>query len=255
MGGDSVRGCPDGPDSATSGSSVGALPVGASNTITDVPGVRAGHVTVIDESAGHQTGVTAIVPVPWERLPAPGARAGFVSGNGFGKVVGTTQIEETGRLESPILLTGTLSTFRVADHLVTVLLERPEYADAMSVNPVVAETNDGLLSDLAARPITLDHVRTVVRQASTDPLDGGLRRCGPRRPSARLQGGDRDVEPQDRRPVLASGQSVQWCRPTSVARLRIAGREVGHVAPAGGSARATAMIMRPTPAPSRATRA
>src|SRR6188474_1200152 len=85
---------------------VGALPTGASNTITDVPGVRAGHVTVIDETAGHQTGVTAILPVPWDRLPAPGARAGFVSGDGFGKIVGTTQIEETGLLESPILLTG-----------------------------------------------------------------------------------------------------------------------------------------------------
>lgn len=206
---------------------VGTLPVGASNTITDVPGVRAGHVTVVDEVAGHQTGVTAVVPVPWDRLPTPGARAAFVPGNGYGKVVGTTQVEETGRLESPVLLTGTLSTFRVADHLVTALLERPGYAGAMSVNPVVAETNDGLLSDLAARPITLDHVRAVLDGASTDPLAEGC--VGAGRGVCAL-GYKAGIGTSSRAIRTASGA---WTVGALVqanfdGTLRIAGREVGN---------------------------
>jgi D-aminopeptidase len=182
---------------------------------------------VIDEAAGHQTGVTAILPVPWERLPAPGARAGFVSGNGFGKIVGTTQIEETGRVESPILLTGTLATFRVADHLVTALLERPEYAAAMSVNPVVAETNDGLLSDLAARPITLDHVRTVLSAASTEPLAEGCVGAGR---GVRALGYKAGIGTSSR---VIDTEAVGWTVGVVVqanfgGSLRIGGREVGR---------------------------
>ena len=208
------------------GLAVGTLPVGASNTITDVTGVLAGHVTVIDAAAGHQTGVTAVVPGPWDRLPVPGARAGFISGNGFGKVIGTTQVQETGRLESPILLTGTLSTFRVADHLVTALLERREYIDTMSVNPFVAETNDGLLSDLAARPITLDHVRAVVDGASTEPLAEGCVGAGR---GVRALGYKAGIGTSSR---MISSSAGEWTVGAVVqanfgGSLRIAGREVG----------------------------
>lgn len=218
------------------GIAIGDLPVGASNAITDVPGVRAGHATVVDEAVGYQTGVTAVVPVPWDRLPAPGARAGFVSGNGYGKVVGTTQIEETGRLESPVLLTGTLSTFRVADHLVTVLLDRPEYAEAMSVNPVVAETNDGMLSNLAARPITLEHVRSAVDGATTAPLDEGCVGAGR---GVRALGYKAGIGTSSR---TITTDSDTWTVGALVqanfgGSLRIAGREVGtSLLPAGALA-------------------
>lgn len=130
---------------------------GAYDAITDVAGVRVGHTTI--SSGDLRTGVTAVVP---PRLPAP---AGLFVGNGHGKLVGATQLRELGTIETPILLTGTLSTFRVADALVGWLMGRDP--SLRSINPVVGECNDGWLSDIRARPITAEHVHTALADAAT----------------------------------------------------------------------------------------
>ncbi|MEV4177936.1 P1 family peptidase [Nonomuraea sp. NPDC049709] len=144
---------------------VGALPTGPLNAITDVEGVLVGHTT-LDDGADLHTGVTAIVPRQLATARR-GLPAAVHTGNGYGKLVGSTQIDELGVLESPIVLTATLSAFRAADALVTYLLER--HPDGLSVNPVVGETNDGFLSDIRRRPITERHVLDALEGAS-----GGL---------------------------------------------------------------------------------
>lgn len=136
---------------------------GPLDAITDVGGVRVGHSTVSDGPI--QTGVTAIVP---PSLPTP---AGLFVGNGHGKLVGGTQLSELGSIETPILLTGTLSTFRVADALVSWLMERDPLL--RSVNPVVGECNDGWLSDIRARPLTRDHVYAALTNATSGPVPQG----------------------------------------------------------------------------------
>ena len=144
---------------------VGTLPTGPLNAITDVPGVLVGQTTITGD--GLNTGVTAIVPAGW----AGGLPAAVAVGNGYGKLVGTTQIDELGVIETPILLTGTLSTFRVADALITWILDRNPRAT--SLNPVVGETNDGHLSDIRRRPITPDHVHHALDTASSAlPAEG-----------------------------------------------------------------------------------
>ncbi|MCO5224981.1 MAG: P1 family peptidase [Thermomicrobiales bacterium] len=145
---------------------IGNLPVGACNAITDVPGIRVGQVTVREEGR-FNTGVTAIVP---DTLPIPAA---VFAGNGYGKLIGVTQIQELGEIETPILLTGTLSAFRVADHLVSWMLQQPGNERMTSVNPVVGETNDGYLSDIRARPITEEHVFTALQSAKSGPVEQG----------------------------------------------------------------------------------
>jgi D-aminopeptidase len=144
---------------------VGALPPGALNAITDVPGVRVGQTTI---SGGDlNTGVTAIVPDGY----ADGLPAAVAVGNGYGKLVGSTQVDELGVIETPILLTGTLSLFRVADAFLTWLLDRDP--NATSLNPIVGETNDGYLSDIRRRPITPEHVHAALDSASPDlPAEG-----------------------------------------------------------------------------------
>ena len=168
----------------------GALPTGQLNAITDVPGVRVGQVTLI-EGSDIRTGVTAIVP---DRLTGTQTlNAGLETGNGFGKIVGTTQIGELGVIETPVLLTGTLYTFRVADALVSYMFSLPGNEDLGTVNPVVAETNDGFLSDLRRRPVTEEHVFAALRGATAGPVEEGRRRRGHGNQRARLQGRDRDL--------------------------------------------------------------
>jgi D-aminopeptidase len=161
----------------------GRLPAGAANAITDVPGLRVGHATVV-EGTGIRTGVTAIVhdallPRGDEQSGSPqlpGTRklaAGLSVFNGFGKMVGSTQVAELGVIETPVLLTATLSVFRVADALLSYLHERHHDQAPGSLNPVVAETNDGYLSDIWARPITAEHVRTALDTAAGGPVAEG----------------------------------------------------------------------------------
>jgi D-aminopeptidase len=153
----------------------GTLPTGPANAITDVPGIRVGHATLI-EGSDIRTGVTAVVhdvlvgagPAGQRTLPA-----GLTVFNGFGKMVGTTQITELGAIETPVLLTSTLSVFRVADALLSYLHEQPGFAGSATLNPVVAETNDGYLSDIWARPVTEGHVRAALEGAATGPVAEG----------------------------------------------------------------------------------
>jgi len=160
----------------------GALPAGPANAITDVPGVRVGHATLI-EGSDIRTGVTAIVH---DALlgGAAGAGHGSEAGpgmlpaglsvlNGFGKMVGATQLTELGGIETPVLLTSTLSVFRVADFLLSYLHGLPGNEEIGTLNPVVAETNDGFLSDIWARPITERHVRDAISSAAGGPVAEG----------------------------------------------------------------------------------
>lgn len=142
---------------------------GALNAITDVAGVAVGHVTLIEGDAT-RTGVTAILPHPGnpfaERVPA-----GLAVLNGFGKLAGATQLVELGELETPIVLTNTLAVGRALEALVDWTLARnPE---AVSVNAVVGETNDGRLNDIRNRGVTSDHVRAALDAATTGPVAEG----------------------------------------------------------------------------------
>jgi D-aminopeptidase len=151
---------------------VGSQPAGPYNAITDVAGVRVGHTTLI-EGSDVRTGVTAIVH---DRLTgAQALNAGLATGNGFGKIVGTTQVSELGVIETPVVLTGTLCTFRAADALVSYMLSLPGNEMLETVNPVVAETNDGFLSDMRRRPVTEEHVLAALRGATSGPVaEGGV---------------------------------------------------------------------------------
>jgi D-aminopeptidase len=150
----------------------GTLPTGPLNAITDVPGVRVGQVTV---QAGDsvRTGITAILP-HGGNLFADRVPAALHVGNGFGKLLGSTQLVELGELETPILLTCTLCVWRAADALVAYLLAQPGMADVRSINPVVGETNDGyILNAIRSRPVTGRHVRAALAGASAGPVAEG----------------------------------------------------------------------------------
>jgi D-aminopeptidase len=153
------------------GIATGRYPPGQHNAITDVSGVRVGQTT-LHEGAGIRTGVTAVVP---DRADVAGGSvpAGLFAGNGFGKLTGVTQIAELGTIETPILLTGTLSTFRVADAVVSHMLALPGNSGLQSINPVVGETNDGFLSDIRARPVTEAHVLAALAAAQGGPVAEG----------------------------------------------------------------------------------
>src|ERR1043165_9383838 len=150
---------------------VGVLPAGKLDAITDVEGVRVGHTTLI-KGEDVRTGVTAVVPhggnLFREKVPA----AVFV-GNGFGKLAGSTQVEELGELETPILLTNTLNVPRVADALVEWMLALPGNEDVRSVNPVVAETNDGQLNDIRGRHVGRDEVFAALKSAKGGEVEEG----------------------------------------------------------------------------------
>jgi D-aminopeptidase len=159
------------PRAADLGLKVGILPAGPLDAITDVAGVTVGHKTII-EADDVRTGVTAVIPHPGNifREKVPGAV--FV-GNGFGKLAGSTQVEEMGNIETPILLTSTTSVPRVADALITYILNMPGNEDVLSVNPVVGETNDGYLNDIRGRHITPEDVFAAIQSAKGGPVEEG----------------------------------------------------------------------------------
>ncbi len=146
------------------GIKIGILPVGSLNSITDVDGVAIGHTTII-KGANIRTGVTAIVPHGGNlfREKIPGAV--FV-GNGFGKLMGSTQVNELGEIETPILLTSTLAVPRAADFLLDHMLALPGNEDVRSINPLVAETNDGFLNDIRGRHIAREDVFNAIKNAT-----------------------------------------------------------------------------------------
>jgi len=149
---------------------VGVFPTGPLNAITDVAGVRVGHATV--HAGAVNTGVTAILPPgdDWFRERVPAA---LVVGNGFGKLLGISQVQELGELETPILLTCTLCVWKAADAMVAWLLARPGMENVRSINPVVGETNDGSLNDIRSRPITPELVVAALTSAQGGAVEEG----------------------------------------------------------------------------------
>lgn len=150
---------------------VGVLPPGPLNAITDVAGVAVGHATVI-EGANVRTGVTAVLPHPRNLFREKVASAVYI-GNAFGKLAGSTQVNELGEIETPILLTSTLNVWRVADALVDYMLALPGNENVLSINPLVAETNDGYLNDIRGRHVGRAEVFAAIRGAKTGPVEEG----------------------------------------------------------------------------------
>ena len=150
----------------------GIFPTGARNTITDVSGVLVGQVTV-HEGDSVRTGITAILPhggnLYRERVPAA-----LHVGNGFGKLLGVTQLRELGELETPILLTCTLCVWKAADFAVEWLLARPGMEQVRSINMVVGETNDGSLNAIRSRPIRAEHVRRALESVGVEVEEGSV---------------------------------------------------------------------------------
>ena len=153
------------------GIEIGILRTGSCNAITDVPGVKVGQVT-LREGDSVKTGVTAILPhggnIFQEKVPA-----GIFVANGFGKLTGYTQVEELGNLETPVVLTNTLSVSTAVAAVIEYTLSQPGNEKVMSVNAVVGETNDGRLNDIRGRHVTREHVLEAIRSASGGPVAEG----------------------------------------------------------------------------------
>ena len=149
----------------------GIFAPGPLNAITDVAGVKVGQTTIVSGDSIH-TGVTAILPhggnLFLERVPAA-----VHIGNAFGKLVGSTQVEELGELETPILLTCTLCVWRAADAVVAEMLDLPGMERVGSINPVVGETNDAGLNAIRLRPVTRADVHAALASATTGPVAEG----------------------------------------------------------------------------------
>src|SRR2546421_6533630 len=159
------------PRASDLGLKLGILPTGPLNAITDVAGVEVGHTTII-RGDDVRTGVTAILPHSGNlfREKVPGAV--FV-GNAFGKLAGSTQVNELGEIETPILLTSTLNVPRVADALIDYMLAVPGNEDVQSINPLVAETNDGCLNDIRGRHVGREEVFAAIKNARGGPVEEG----------------------------------------------------------------------------------
>ena len=149
----------------------GILSPGNLNAITDVPGVQVGHVTVI-EGDDIRTGATAILPhggnVHQNKVPA-----GVVVGNGYGKLMGSTQIVELGEIETPIVLTNTLAVPRAADAILDWTLVQPGNETIRLINAVVGETNDGHLNNIRRRVLTPNIIRQAIDTAKSGPVEEG----------------------------------------------------------------------------------
>ena len=156
------------------GITIGRLPTGGTNGITDVPGVAVGHATLI-EGDNIRTGVTAIIPhagnLFYEKV-----HAAAVTINGFGKAIGFPQINELGTIETPILLTNTLNVGKVSDALIAWVIDKYGMPDReiASINPVVAECNDSYLNDIRARAVNEEHVFQALDKASLEAVVEGV---------------------------------------------------------------------------------
>ena len=152
---------------------IGVLATGELNAITDVVGVKVGHTTLsVGDSV--RTGVTAILPhdgnIFQQKVPAA-----VFAANGFGKLTGSTQVAELGNLETPIVLTNTLSVPTAMDAVIDYVLAQPGNEAIQSVNAVVGETNDGYLNDIRGRHVTKEHVLSAIQEATNDmPLEGAV---------------------------------------------------------------------------------
>ncbi len=159
------------PRAREAGVITGVLPTGPLNAITDVAGVLVGHTTVI-RGDNIRTGVTAVLPHGGNlfREKVPGA---VFIGNAFGKLAGSTQVNELGEIETPILLTSTLNVPRVADALIDYMLALKGNEGVYSINPLVGETNDARLNDARSRHVTREHVFAAIQGAHSGEVEEG----------------------------------------------------------------------------------
>lgn len=150
---------------------IGVLPTGTMNAITDVEGVKVGHSSLIKGDSVH-TGVTAILPhsgnIFQQKVPAA-----IYIGNGFGKLVGSSQVQELGNLETPVILTNTLNVATAMDAVIKYTLEQEGNENVYSVNAVVGETNDGFLNDIRGQHLTTENVFYAIENATTDNTEEG----------------------------------------------------------------------------------
>ncbi|MCJ7449664.1 MAG: P1 family peptidase [Bacteroidales bacterium] len=153
------------------GIQIGILNTGKNNAVTDVPGVKVGHVTIV-KGDSINTGVTAILPYSGNIFQNKVPAAIYI-GNGFGKLTGYSQVEELGNIETPIILTNTLSVPSAADALIDYTFQFPENKNIKSVNPIVGETNDGGLNDIRKKFITKEHVLEAIANANTGVVKEG----------------------------------------------------------------------------------
>lgn len=153
------------------GIEIGVLKTGEYNAITDVDGIKVGHTTLIDGDS-IRTGVTAIIPHSQNifNLKVPAA---IYIGNGYGKLAGFSQVKELGNIETPIILTNTLSVPIASDALITYTLQQPENKNVRSVNSIVGETNDGYLNNIRGRHIKENHVLNAIKNAKIGNVKEG----------------------------------------------------------------------------------
>jgi D-aminopeptidase len=232
------------------------LPPGPVNAITDVDGVRVGQATII-EGDSVRTGVTAILPhsgnLFFDRVPAA-----LHIGNGFGKLIGVTQLSELGELETPILLTCTLCVWKAADAMAAYLLEQPGMEEVRSINPVVGETNDGyILNAIRSRPVSASAVRRALGSAASGSVREGSVGAGTGTVAFGWKGG---IGTSSRRTTMSSDSG--WTVGVLVqsnfgGELQILGVPVGRLLgrtgtkprPDGQGARGSIMIVVATNAP------
>ena len=207
------------------GLTIGVIPAGPLNAITDVAGVQVGHTTLV-RGDNIRTGVTAIVPHSGNifREKVPGA---VFIGNAFGKLAGSTQVNELGEIETPIVLTSTLSVPRAADAVLDYILALPGNQDVQSVNPLVGETNDGSLNDIRGRHITRDDVLSAIKNAKGGAVEEGAVGAGTGTVAFGFKGG---IGTSSRRlPASLGGYTVGVLVQTNFGGvLTIAGAPVGQ---------------------------
>jgi D-aminopeptidase len=159
------------PRAREAGITIGILPTGPLNAITDVAGVKVGQVTII-EGSNTRTGVTAILPhggnLYQDKVPA-----GFAVGNAYGKFMGSTQVKELGEIETPVMLTNTLNVPEAAAGAIEWTLKQPGNEQVRSVNAIVGETNDGTLNDIRARRVRASDAIAAIETAKTGPVQEG----------------------------------------------------------------------------------
>lgn len=153
------------------GIKIGVMKTGKFNAITDVPGVKVGHKTII-EGDNIRTGVTAIIPHDGNLFRKKVPAAIFI-GNGFGKLAGYTQVKELGNIETPVILTNTMSIAPALDALITYTLAQKGNETIGSVNGIVGETNDGGLNDIRARVIKPEDVLEAINSAKSGIVEQG----------------------------------------------------------------------------------
>lgn len=150
---------------------IGVLPTGQYNSIIDVKGVAVGHTTLV-KADSVRTGVTAILPHTGNLFQRK-VPAAIYTGNGFGKLAGSTQVNELGNLETPIILTNTLSIPNAMNALISYTLSLPGNERVSSVNAVVGETNDGYLNDIRGRHVQEEHILSAIKNANSNTLEEG----------------------------------------------------------------------------------